>query len=201
MQVILGLAFLISLYPGLVHPAQASDPAPLAFKGARIGMSLQEWQAVPIPPGAGNAPERQCSDEYRVAKIAGVALGAAEVKRGVVACTYVQRFGHDILPESIDMDPGFEAQNLTYLFARGRLFEIRFNASVDAYPHLKAKLSKRFGKPVQTAVGPVGASSHNIQPRRQTWRTIAGSVTLEDPSSSMPTLLSVRYTAAVHRPR
>jgi hypothetical protein len=196
LQVFFGLAIALAFDTGRAYSAGADDP--LAFKGAQIGMSLREWQAVPIPPGDGNAPERRCSNEHQLAKIPGVALGAEEIKRGLVACTYVQRFGHDILPESIVLDPGFEAQNLTYLFAHGALVEIRFKASVDAYPHLRAALTQHFGKPVQTVVS---AASTGGQRRRQTWRAPTGSVTLEDPSPDMPTLLSVRYAAAAHRPR
>ncbi len=201
LQIVLGLALLAGLDPGHARAADADNPPPLAFKGAQIGMSLQEWRAVPIPPGAGNAPERQCSNEYQVAKLPGVELGADEVKAGVVACTYVQRFGHNVLPESIELDPGFEAQNLTYLFKHGRLYEIRFKASVDAYTHLQSNLTERYGQPVQTVSSPAVASSANGQRRRQTWRAAAGFVTLEDPSASLPTLLSVRYFAATHRPR
>jgi len=195
---ILGLALLMDVNAGRTDAAEADKPAPLAFKGADIGMSLSEWRAAPIPPGAGNAPERQCLNQYQVAKIPGVALGAKEVRRGVVACTYVQRFGQDILPQSIDLDSGFEAQNLTYLFQRNRLFEIRYKASVDAYPQLRAKLTALFGMPVQTIVS---AEPNGGQRKRQTWRAVAGFVTLDDPSADLPALLSVRYTDAAHRPR
>jgi len=194
MGAVLGLALLIGLH-GATYAADADHPAPLGFKGAYIGMSLEEWQAAPIPPGAGNAPERQCSNEYRVAKIPGVSLGAEEVKRGVVACTYVQRFGHDVLPQSIALFPGFGVQNLTYLFAHNRLSEIRYKASVDAYPQLRAKLTALFGNPVRTAVR---ASRLGDRSKRQIWSAGAGLVTVDDPSPDLPTLLSVQYTASTY---
>lgn len=164
---------------------------PIAFKGSTLGMTLQDWRAVPIPLGAGPAPERACSNEHRIAKIPAFHLSAIEVKTGVIACTYVSRFGHQVLAHSIDLDPSFRASNLAFVFTHNRLSEIRFKASIDARSDIIALLTKSYGPPTRTTHNSSWMPWGLIHRVRQSWTTPTGIIMLEDPSDQL-TLLSVR---------
>jgi hypothetical protein len=153
-----------------MSPASAASPRPaLEFQGARLGMSLKDWQAVPVPLGAGPDAIPVCTDREPSLHITSYPLSAREVRTGVVLCSYKARFGHDVLTHSIDVDRNFSAQSVAYVFRRGRLDQIRFVASTDAYGDIR----RLFGlRPLSggAAIGGRGVG------RTRTWRVAGGAV-------------------------
>jgi hypothetical protein len=194
MRVLLALALVAGLAATRVAAQESPGPKPLSFKGATLGMTLQDWKVLPIPDGAGPAPQRRCSDEGRAVSIPGYPLSVEEVKSGVVACTYVSRFNHDVLPHSIRLDRRFRVHHLAYVFKSGRLAEIRFRASIDAYADLLRRFSSAYGAPTHTVRGRTSSASRKAQRVRQTWATPSGVLTLVSPTSNLIDL-SVRMAA------
>jgi hypothetical protein len=146
----------------------AGPPAALGFQGARLGMSLKDWRAVPVPQGAGDAVPI-CTNEDKTVRIPGYPLSAEDVRTGVVACGYKARFGHDVFNHSIAIDPSFTAQSVAYVFRGGRLDQIRFTASTDAYGDIRKVFAlKRWAK--GAGIGRRGVS------RTRTWRAPGGQV-------------------------
>lgn len=137
----------LALTAGLAAPALAAAPPDgLEFQGARLGMSLKDWRAVPAPPGAGPDAVPICTDEDRTVRIPGYPLSAEEVRAGAVACSFKARFGRAVLTHSIRIDPNFHATNLAYVFRRGRLDQIRFTAATDAYGDIRRLFGLRGGR-------------------------------------------------------
>lgn len=135
--------FLAGLIALAGAPAWAAPaPSGLDFLGARLGMTLKDWRAVPLPPGAGDAAAI-CTDQDKTVRIPGYALSARDVRDGVVVCSYRARFGQDVLNHPVQIDPNFHANRLAYVFRRGRLDEMRFTASVDAYDDIRKVLGLR----------------------------------------------------------
>jgi hypothetical protein len=139
----------------------AAREAGLGLEGSQLGMSLREWRAVPAPPGAGPDAIRVCSDQDKIGPVPGYPLSAREIADGVVVCTFKSRFGHDVETHSIDIGAGFSGDNVVYVFRRGRLDEIRFTASTDAYGHIRNMLGLTGGPSVR----PASAPYQNKRPR------------------------------------
>jgi hypothetical protein len=121
----------------------APVPSGLDFLGSRLGMTLQDWRAVPIPPGAGPNAIRICTDEYKAVRVPGYPLSAQDVRTGVVVCAFKAQFGQDLLTHSVDIDRNASAHQLAYVFRHGQLDEIRFTAAEEAYGDLRRTLGLR----------------------------------------------------------
>lgn len=149
----------------------ATVPSGLDFLGARLGMTLQDWKAVPTPRGAGPDAVAICTDQDKTVRIPGYPLSAEDVRSGTVVCAYKARFGQDVLRHSVDIDPNFRAHDLAFVFRRGHLDEIRFTAAEEAYGDLRQTLGLR-----GEAAGPrdLGRGLRHIR----TWRAPGARVTI-----------------------
>jgi hypothetical protein len=179
----------------LVGPSPAQTEAPVAFDGAALGMSINDWKSLPLPAGVGPDATPACAPVTTAKPIPGRPLAAMTQRVNEQACAYDARFGHDILPHSIQLDARYRATGLRYLFVAGRLSEIDFSASVDAYSDVMAMLDSGFGTPSRTVRDSVRTSVGLFPRVHQTWRTPGGDVDLVDPGPD-PVALSVRFTAA-----
>ncbi|HEY1751974.1 MAG TPA: hypothetical protein VGG29_11965 [Caulobacteraceae bacterium] len=161
--------------------AQAPAPAaPLGFAGATLGMSLADWKAQPPPADAGPGAEAVCTPQPAA---------------GQVSCGYDSEVGRTALPRALRLDKRYLARGVAYMFNDGRLTEIRFQSSVDAYNDVMAMLTKRYGPPSHTARDSLKSSIGRLQRVHQVWRTPDGVVTLADPAPT-PAALTVRLEAA-----
>ena len=173
----------------------SANAAPLSFKGAQLGMSLAEWRSLAPPEGAGSDAVPACSDEPRIAALAHNPLSATPRASDSVACAYLDLFGHTALPHSIRLDAKYQANGLQYLFVRGRLVEIRFKASIDAYNDVAAMLEHQYGPPSATTREDAPAADGRLARVIQRWRSPLGEIVLADPSDE-PTQLRVSLSAS-----
>jgi hypothetical protein len=167
---------------------------PIGFAGASLGMSMDDWKALTPPPGVGSDAAPVCTPFASAGSSSAGARPASWSNGETESCDYGARFGRDVLPHSIQLDPRYRATGLRYLFVAGRMHEIDFNASVDAYDDVVAMLEKNFGAPTLTVRDKVRTSIGFFPRVRQTWRTSGGNVSLIDPGAD-PVQLSVRFTA------
>jgi len=184
----------IALFACLV-PIAASAATPLTFKNAQLGMTLAEWRSLAPPGGAGPDAVAACADDPRIVTLAHNPLSGTLRASDAVGCGYVDLFGDTALPHSILLDARFRANNLRYCFVRGRLAQIQFTASIDAYNNVTAMLEHQYGPPNLTkreqARGPDGRFSRVVE----TWRSPLGQIVLTDPSDQQ-TELRVSLSAA-----
>ncbi|MGH7024939.1 MAG: hypothetical protein ACREEB_15315 [Caulobacteraceae bacterium] len=186
-------AALIVLAAGQANGA-AGPFLPNVFMGARLGTSVKAWRSLPPPPGVGLDATPACSNEVGAARVPGFRLSATEAATGVVACAWVSRFGHTVLSHSVKVLGAYRTSDLAWLFTRGRLSEIRFATSIDAYDALTGRFDKLYGRPVRVVRDRLRTSTGRLPRVRETWHAAAGTVVLEDPMASDPTLLRVRFT-------
>ena len=165
--------------------AAAQPPPPLATlmnpNGAKLGMSLSDWKALPfreIDPTASGL-QQLCSDQAQ-ARTAGLAL-INTAQPDVVDCTYVDHLSHLWWPEDASLTKRFRARSLRFEFSHGRLAHMGYRTSVDAYNMLTARLDSEFGQPVSTRASSVSLSIATRPGVRQTWRGQGMVVTLVDP--------------------
>lgn len=89
---------------------------------------------------------------------------------------------------------GYFARDLTYCFVDGRLAQIRFRSSIDAFSWVTAQLKKDDGQPSaikrDTAVFNSGVRLPHVL---MTWKNGRSTITLNDPVQSL-TQLSVSIT-------
>jgi hypothetical protein len=180
-------------------PAPASAPAklasapagaPLSFDGAQLGMTVAAWKSLPPPPGVGPNAAPDCGpgivDALRAQQVKAVQPGA-----GQATCAYDARFGSQVLLHSAKLDDRYRIDDLRYRFSGGRLGEVDFTASIDAYNDIVDRLSRDYGAPTATLRDEVRTPAGSFARVRQTWRTAAGVVSLTDPTDD-PLRLSVR---------
>jgi len=151
-----------------------------AFAGARIGMSLEAWRALPLP--GSRQLKRRCETP-------------AGAPAGVLICRYADIYGAFELPPSVPLDTHLSASRVRYRFVDNRLTAISLRVSVDAYNDLLADLAPTYGAPTRTVVDRVGFGAGRMRARvRLTWTRPAGALELIDPSPD-PLRLELRLTS------
>jgi hypothetical protein len=166
----------------------AADAAPLAFKGAELGISVGDWRSLAPPEGAGPTATPACSDDPTIVRIAHNPLSARPQPSGRETCAYVDMFGDTVLPHTIVLDHAYRASGLEYLFDQGRLSEIRFNAPIDAFSDVMVMLRGQYGPPTSTIRDSMLTPDGRLARVKATWRTVDGDVTLTDPSAELTQL-------------
>jgi len=172
--------------------------APLSFDGAELGMTVGEWKALPPPPGVEPTAAPDCGPAI-LAALRDERIPVAAPAAGHTICAYDARFGKDVLLHSGILDGRYQVEGLRYRFADGRLAEIDYTASIDAYNDIEAKLSRKYGRPVATVRDVLNTPAGHFPRVRQTWRTAGGVISLTDPTND-PLRLGVRIAsvAAAH---
>jgi hypothetical protein len=192
------LAFLAASFAaaaGLVPALAATAAAPtpdMAFKGARIGMTLDQWRSAPYPGTGGDHPASVCSPG------GGAGFGSAARQSSTaspaVICAYVDRVGDETLPQSFALTKTYLARRPTYDFVAGRLETIEFHASIDAFDDVMAMFDETYGPATETVRDLVRDAFGGDRPRVQKiWRLPAGDIRVTDPSSR-PDELSVQIS-------
>jgi hypothetical protein len=167
---VVGLAAALSA----AAPAKGATSPFVTLNAARLGMSLQAWRALP-PAGAAPGAPPSC---------------AAQPSARIVTCTYASKVGRYVLPNAVPLDRTYQATDIRYVFDGGRLSEVAFRSSVDAYNDLTAVLDKDYGPPTRTAQDQVRSEIGPLRRVRQAWTTPTAQVLLVDPSAD-PTKLGV----------
>jgi hypothetical protein len=179
----------------LAAATAASASVPLAFDRAQIGMSLSEWRSLPPPPGVGPATMPTCAPVTGVGPPRAALLGARTTPAELTRCSYETRFGEYVLPHTIRLDDRYRASGVQYLFASGRLAEIRYTASIDAFNDLDAMFTERYGAPARVLRDKVSSPIGPLERVREIWLTPQGSIFLTDPASGDDVQIDVRMVA------
>jgi len=147
--------------------ARAPEPTPSVlydFKGARLGMTFAEFQAMPAPTNpvdswssAKNQPERIiCSgDTYPNGKpVDTVYVSKTEAALGIKSCKYARAyklsFGDYWNTESSGINIGsWEVRDVTYDFLDGRLAKIEINSNKNLFSDVVDGLTAKFGPPTK----------------------------------------------------
>ncbi|HEX5265113.1 MAG TPA: hypothetical protein VFW13_16400 [Phenylobacterium sp.] len=164
--------------------------ASLPLEGATFGMTIDAWKALPPPPSAGPTAAPACWTHEAAVIIPGYRLSAEDRRADLTTCAYVSRYGDVVVPHSVRLDATFRADGLRFLFDKGRLADVEFRTSVDAYSDITAMITGRFGPPSRTVSDTVKTSAGRELRLRQTWRVGEGTIVLVDPSPN-PTELGV----------
>lgn len=172
--------------------------ASLPLGGATFGMTIDAWKALPPPPSAGPTAVPACWNNEAQVSIPGYRLSAEDRRTDLTTCAYVSRFGDVVLPHSVRLDASFRADGLRFIFDKGRLTDVEFRASIDAYSDVMALITRRFGPSTRTARDTVKTSAGRELRLRQTWRVNGGEIVLVDPSPN-PTELGVDVALAPSR--
>jgi hypothetical protein len=175
-------------------PVRSTAAAPLSFEGAVLGMTLGAWKSLSPPPGVGPTAAADCGPGV-VAALRANRIAAATPDAGEATCAYDARFGDAVLLHSAKLDDHDRIEALRYRFTDGRLSEIDFTASVDAYNDIVARLTHDYGPPSRTDRGSVRTSVRRFAQVQKTWSAAGGVVTLTDPTDN-PLRLSVRIAGA-----
>jgi hypothetical protein len=143
-------------------------PEPFDFKGIRLGMTVSEFKAAPMPVAADERTTPVCTGESDVWE---VRIDADEAKAGVVKCAWVHFAGRQgssaVKPQIVNSRP--KNYELEFISKPGdaepRLFSIRFGLFSDAYDEIVTAIIDRFGKPADALESAVqsraGAVFHN----------------------------------------
>ncbi|QUD89520.1 hypothetical protein [Phenylobacterium montanum] len=187
----IGLAGVAALFEANALAASPSPPAPmLQFDGARLGMTLDQWKALPFPGVAPANLLRVCTPDLASSRAA-----AAGPSRQV-ECSYATRYGPETLVQSFPLTKRFLARAPHYFFSQNRLVKIEFRTSVDAFDDVVAQFQKQYGAASRTSRDDVRAGDGLALPRvRVLWRLRKGTVEVTDPSS-VPNLLEVSLAGA-----
>jgi len=167
----------------------------LAVNGAQLGMTLEAWQL--LPRGSDSRVNPACFVSARLPS--GLPRTVTAPSASTLVCSYVARYGKTVLPQSFPLTATFQARSPSYVFVGGRLSQIVFRTSVDAFNALDALFTARFGPPAQT-IRDNAALGHGVTvPRvRREWRNAAEDLWVVDPASSLDQL-TVRYSLATGR--
>jgi hypothetical protein len=183
---------------GVLAVGSAANAAPLAFKGAELGISLDAWRSLAPPEGVGPDATPACASDPAIARIAHNPMSARPEPNGLETCAYVDLFGDTVLPHTILLDHAYRAGDLQYLFDHGRLSEIRFDAPIDAFSDVMVMLRNQYGAPISTVRDSVPTPDGRLARVTDVWRTVDGAVTLTDPSAEL-TQLSVTIAGRDHQ--
>lgn len=155
-------------------------PGPnLRFVDAEMGMTLAQWKALPPLSGLASQSEAEC--------------GAGP--SGGVVCDNTTHYGKVSLAQSARINRNYLAEDPRYTFVNGRLVEIEFHASIDAFNAIMSAIESPYGPATETDRD-VGPTYDGVRlPRvRKIWRLAPGSIEVIDPSSR-PDELAVRLSS------
>jgi hypothetical protein len=190
--------------PRTAAPAPRSKPAPEApkappvyyeFKGARLGMTIDEWKAVPIPATyessyfKGGPTKVWCSTDTGAdgKPVSGFYMSSRWREAGVVQCKYarMEMIGSYGMLSSSSVKIGDRiTKDVTYNFLDGKLFLIDIDAASalldDVMDGLTAKWGKQTSEINDTTQNKAGAAfPHTVK----VWMNPAATIRVEAPYS------------------
>lgn len=182
------------------HPASrakgavATKPATFyEFKGARLGMSLAEWKALPPPAKSDGVSYSAVCDSDAAAKehdLLGYASNTpVEKAANVLTCGYYGIGSYGIWVQASVPIGELSASAIYYKFLDGKLYEIEVNGNIDLLSNVLDGLTAKWGQPSSvvhdTTQNKAGATfPHTIQ----TWKNPVAVIRVEAPYSQIDDL-------------
>ena len=183
-QTLTGAAIVLALSAAGAASAAPAGGGPFAFTGARLGMSLQAWRALPFPGKADPRAQAACSGDPGMGPDADLQPTATERKAGAVVCGYIVRYGHYVLPQGIRPAADRKPVSVRYVFAGGRLAQIRYRAPRDAFDKVTQRLKAAYGPPAAVLRDQVQTEIGRLDRVRMSWAAPSGSAVLTDPADA-----------------
>ncbi|WP_328276669.1 hypothetical protein [Sphingobium sp.] len=174
----------------ILLPASFSNAAPRAtapkapviygFKGAQLGMSLQDLYNLPIEVADTKPASLACSNTQE-GRRQGAISSIEEDEIGIVVCQYRLNAGSDTSRATIRIGRGY-TDNVNFRFYDGQLFKIYIEAGKREYDEAVDGLVAKYGDPdlarVEEAESTNGQTfSHEIM----TWENSSNSVVASEP--------------------
>ncbi len=173
-----------------------SKPAPVQspeFNGAVLGMTLDQWKALPNPSGAGEPAIAACSaagDPASPRRVAGSSVTSAPT----VVCAYVERDRDETRPLWIPISKHYFARGPRYWFVGGRLSRIEFQSSIDAFNDVMAAMKSKYGPATTGRLDTIKSRDGlDLDRVQEVWRLSGGTIRMTDPSPR-PDELTVRMS-------
>jgi hypothetical protein len=191
------------------QPVAAAEPTILYdFKGAKLGMTLEEWRALPSPAilGGATVPESDRSrpvckyDPNNTGEYAAMYLSMkGDDAAHVVPCKYGFLHvieGHNMWTDAQIPIGDSMATDVEYRFVDGKLYQILVWVDTSALQNVMDGLTAKWGQPSSvvndTVPNKLGMSlPHTIK----IWQNPAASIRLETPFSRIDNLM-VTYESA-----
>lgn len=188
--------------PDLNAPVKAAPAVRYDFKGAKLGMTIEEWKAVepPIdhskPISAGEGPDRiWCSTDRtpdgELAK--NFVLSESEKALGVISCKYGRQFLSgktymEIIPSEVKIGNG-GSSDVEYNFLDGHLYEISITGRASLLNEMLDIIKSKFGLPT-TEVNDMAKNKEGSTFPHATkiWANPIASITVETPYSKIDNL-------------
>lgn len=177
-SIVLGL-----VVAGAAHAAPAGGGA-FAFTGARLGMTLESWRALPFPGQPDPHVQAVCSGDPGAGQIPAIRPTAAERRSGARICSYALRYGPDLLPQGLRPAAGRQPAPVSYVFTGGRLSRIRYIASRDAFDLVTQRLKASYGPPRAVLRDTVQTEIGKLDRVHMSWTAPAGTAVLTDPADA-----------------
>lgn len=183
---------------GAVQPspsglARRVAPSPaLEFRGARLGMTIEDWKSLPFPGKSSDPVSRTCKNGPAGIIGAGLSGESSKPTAPVEICSYASP---DETDKSFTLTKTYLVRRPQYDFVNGQLSKIEFHSSINAFNDVMALLDGTYGPATQTLRDSVKVVDGFDMPRVQMiWRRTNGTIQLVDPSST-PAQLVVRFAA------
>jgi len=183
-QALRGTVIVLGLIAAGAASAAPASGGPFAFTGAHLGMSLQSWRAMAFPGRHDPRATPACSSDPGLSAEAELAPTPAQRRAGALVCGYVARFGRYTLPQGIRPGPGRAPVMVRYVFLNGRLSQIRYRASRDAFDKVTARLKAAYGPPRAVLRDEMKTEIGDIDRVHMTWTSPSGSTVLTDPADA-----------------
>lgn len=142
---------------------------------------------------------------------AATAFGLADARIGMELAAFRTRAGIGCAPgkapqvtvchgPDLPLGGGYFARDLDYRFLDGRLVQIRFRSSVDAFSWVTARLKKDDGQPTAIARDELAHSGKRLPHVTMTWKNGRSTIALSDPAPSLIQLgVTITRDAAASR--
>lgn len=160
---------------------------PFSMNGARLGMSLDAWRALPPPGEPGSHVVTECAPAPPRPQTPSA--------HPPMECRYVGRYGRFALPEAFPLSRRYLVRNPSFEFVDGRLASIRFQTSIDAFDTVMADLKRAYGPPTTLSRGSTSLRGYPVPRVTAAWTTAGARVTLTDPSPN-PDRLEITVASA-----
>jgi len=121
------------------------------FRGARLGMTVEEWKSLTPPEQLFRKAEPTCSSESGQSW---VTLTETEKKAGIVECAYTYPF-LGIRARTGQKVGDAEITGATYYFFKNRLYQIELIATEDALRPIRKGLTSKYGPPAFEDTGSI----------------------------------------------
>ena len=180
----------------LAFPATSSPPV-LEFKGSPLGMPLAAWRGAPFP-GATADVRPVCASDGAGAGRQASPIPTAGANASDLVCTYAFA-GPSGLRVPVPIGDGFYARRIRYVFRAGRLSEISFMTSPNAFDAMVARVDAQIGPARQTTRDTARVFDRTLPRVRMRWPSPAGVVTLVDPAAQTG-LIAMDYAAVAAVP-